>query len=91
MILFAQREDNLELNLGFYELTPIPMSLFSEKNQPMHEGNTATFAKLCLKDKINLTDNSQDTDIDTVVPDSGWLLQQCIRPKGDKWRDIIDT
>ena len=28
-VLFAQREDNLESSLAFYELTPIPVSLFS--------------------------------------------------------------
>ena len=42
---------------------PIFMSLFSEKDQLMHEGDKATFAKLCLKDKIDSTNNSQDIDI----------------------------
>ena len=77
LVLFAQREDNLESSLGFYELTPIPMSLFLEKDQLMHEGNKALFAKLYLKDKIDLTDNSQDIDADIVVIHGGWLLQQC--------------
>ena len=31
LVLFPQRGDNLESSLGFYELTPIPISLFSEK------------------------------------------------------------
>ena len=66
------------------------MSLFSEKDQLMHEGDKSTFAKLCLKDKIDLTDNSQDSDIDTVVIDGGWLLRQCTWVKGYQWRDIID-
>ena len=57
------------------------MSLLSEKDQPMHEGDKAMFAKLCLKDKIDLTNNSQDIDIDTVVIDGGWLLQQCTGQK----------
>ena len=90
LVLFAQRENNLESSLGFYELTLIPMSLFSEKDQLMHEGDKATSAKSCLKDKIDLTDNNQDIDIDTVVIDGGWLLRQCTWVKGDKWRDIID-
>ena len=77
LVLFAQRKYNLELSLAFYELTQIPMSLFLEKDQQMHEGDKATFAKLCLKDKIDLTDNSHDIDIDTVVIDGGWLLRQC--------------
>ena len=90
LVLFAQREDNLESSLGFYELTPIPMSLFLEKDQLMHEGNKALFAKLYLKDKIDLTDNSQDIDADIVVIHGGWLLQQCTWAKGDRWRDIIN-
>ena len=53
----------------------------------MHEGDKATFAKLCLKYKIGWTGNSQDIDI----IDSGWLLQQCTWAKGHKWRDIIDN
>ena len=55
----------------------------------MHEGDKAMFAKLCVKGKIDLTDNSQDIDIDNLVIDSGWLLRQCAWAKGDKWRDII--
>ena len=54
LVLFAQRKDNLESSLGFDELTPIHMSLFLEKDQLMHEGNKATFAKLYLKGKIDL-------------------------------------
>ena len=45
LVLFAQREDNLESSLGFYELMPIRMSLFSEKDQLMYEGDKATFPK----------------------------------------------
>ena len=76
----------------------IPMSLFLEKDQLMHKGDKTTFAKLCLKVKVDLTDNSQDIDrshrlcidIDTVVVDGGWLLRQRSWAKGDKLRDIID-
>ena len=77
LVLFAQRDDNLESSLSFYELRAIPISLFLEKDQLMHEGDKAKFAKLCLKDEIDLTSNSQDIDIDTVVTDGGWRLQQC--------------
>ena len=49
LFLFAQRQDNIESSL--YELTSIPMSLFLEKDQLMHEGDKATFAKLCFKNK----------------------------------------
>ena len=37
----------------------------------MHEGNKATFAKLSLKGKNLLTNNSQNIDTDTVVIDGG--------------------
>ena len=51
--------------------------MFLEKDQLMYDGDIATFAKLCLKDKIDLTNNSQDIDIDTVAIDGGWLVRQC--------------
>ena len=43
-----------------------------------------------FKDKIDLTDNSLDIDIDTVVIDGGQPLWQCTWAKRNKWRDIID-
>ena len=61
----------------FSRLVLFAQRLFLEKDQLMHEGDKAKFAKLCLKDKIDLVSNSQDIDIDTVVIDGGWLLQQC--------------
>ena len=66
------------------------MPLFLEKDQPMHEGDIATFAKLCHKDKIDLTNNSQDIDINTVVIDGRWPVRRCAWTKGDNWRDAID-
>ena len=65
------------------------MSLFSEKDPLLHEGNKATLAKLGLKGKSDLTDSSQDIDADTVVIDGGWFLQQCTWANRDKWRDIV--
>ena len=50
---------------------PIPTSLFSEKDQLIHEDNKVTLAKLYLKGKIDLTNNNQDIDLDTVVVDCG--------------------
>ena len=40
------------MSLGYLEMTPIPMSCFSKKDQLMYEGNKATFAKKCLKDNV---------------------------------------
>ena len=36
LVIFAQRENNLEIILGQHELTPIPMSLFSQKDPLMY-------------------------------------------------------
>ena len=44
LVIFAQRESNLEKSLAF-ELTPLPLSLFSEKDQLMLEPNKAAFAQ----------------------------------------------
>ena len=51
LVIFAQRESDLEKSLE-YELTPFPLSLFSEKDQLMHEANKAAFAQACLKDRV---------------------------------------
>ena len=89
LVLFAQRESNVEASLGQYELTPIPMSLFSEKNQLMHEGDKASFAQSCLKDKVTQISTKSKT-IETLVVDGGWLLRQNSWGKGEKWVDIIN-
>ena len=51
LVLFAQREDNLGSSLGFYELTAISVSLFSEKDQLMHEGNKVNVCKIVSRPK----------------------------------------
>ena len=33
LVIFAQRESDLEISLGHHEMTPIPMALVSEKDQ----------------------------------------------------------
>ena len=45
LVIFAQREINLEIILAQHELTPIPMSLFSQKDQLMYGGDKASFAQ----------------------------------------------
>ena len=88
LVLFAQRESNLESSLGEYELTPLPLSLFSEKDQLMREGDKANFAQTCLKEKSEQVTNK--AMIDSLVVDGGWLLRQNAWEKGDEWIAIIN-
>ena len=89
LVIFAQRESDLEISLGQHEMTPIPMALVSEKDQLMYEGDKATFVQKCLKDNV-MPVNTNTQKIDTFVLDSGWLLHQNKWVKGETWLDIID-
>ena len=89
LVIFAQRENNLEIVLGLHELRPIPMSLFSQKDQLMYGGDKVSFAQRCLKDNVTPI-NIQERMSDTFVVDGGWLLRQTRWKKGFKWGDIID-
>ena len=51
-VIFAQRENDLEIILRQHELTPIPIFLFSQKYGLMHDGDKASFAEKCLKNNI---------------------------------------
>ena len=89
LVTFAQKENNLEIILGQHELTPIPMSLFSQKDQLMYGGDKASFAQRCLKDNVSPI-NTQQRMTDKFVVDGGWLLHQTRWGKGFKCGDIID-
>ena len=52
LVVFAQRESDLEVSLGKHELAHLPLALFSQKDQLMHEGDKAAFAKVSLKDNV---------------------------------------
>jgi hypothetical protein len=57
LIIFAQRDMTVETSLQ-YELTPFPLSLFSNKDQKMNKANKAEFANTSLKaltDPLDLT------------------------------------
>ena len=88
-VIFAQRENSLEIILGQHELTPTPMSLFSQKDQLMYGGYKASFAQRCLKDNVTLI-NIQERMTDTFVVDGGWLLRQTRSERGFKRGDIND-
>ena len=47
LIIFAQRDMTVETSLE-YELTPVPLSLFSNKAQKMNKANKAGFSKVAF-------------------------------------------
>ncbi|KAI4802962.1 hypothetical protein KUCAC02_006527 [Chaenocephalus aceratus] len=92
LILFAQRDMTVETSLA-YELTPFPLSLFSNTDQKMNKANKAGFSKTSLKeltDPLDLTNQS----CSTLVVDGGWLLYMVKWEQGhiDEHMDIfLDT
>ena len=69
LIIIAQRDMTVEKSLE-YELTPLPLSLFSSKHQKMNKANKALFSKTSLK---TLTDTHDLTNqaCSSVVVDGG--------------------
>jgi len=56
-----------------YELTPLPLSLFTNKDHKMNKANKAIFSNTSLKvltDPLDLTDQP----CSSLVVDGGWLL-----------------
>ena len=85
LVIFAQREVNLEAAFE-YELGPIPVSLFSTKDQLMYEADKAAFGQV-LKQKVSTTVLHR-ANVGLMVIDGGWLLRQCSWEKGDTWATI---
>ena len=57
LIIFAQQEMTVEISLQ-YELTPFPLSQFSNKDHKMNKANKTDFSKTSLKaltDPLDLT------------------------------------
>ena len=72
LIIFAQGEMTVRTSLQ-YELTPFPLSLFSNKDQKMNKANNVNFSKTSMKastDPLDLTNQP----CGTLVIDGGWLL-----------------
>ena len=65
------------------------MSLFSQKDQLMYDGDKASFTQICLKGNVTPI-NIQERMTDTFVVDGGWLLHQNRWGKDFKWGNIID-
>ena len=89
LVIFAQREDDLE-SAFMYELGPLPMSLFSSKDQLMHEANKASFAHTVLKEKVDISD-VRNSNVEQLVVDGGWFLHQVGWEKLATWHDIISS
>ena len=89
LVIFAQRENNLEIILGEHELTTISMPSFSQKDRLIYDGDKASFAQRFLKDNVSPM-NIQEWMTDTFVVDGGWLLHQTRWERGFKWGCIID-
>ena len=54
----------------------------------MREGDKASFAQICLKEKAEQV--TTKPTIDTLVIDGGWLLRQNDWGKDEKWTSIIN-
>ena len=88
LIFFAQRDMTVETSLE-YELTPFPLSLFSNKDQKMNKANKAGFASTSLKkltDPLDLT--SQPCS--TLVVDGEWLYRVKWE-QGQTWQEIANS
>ena len=73
-----------------YELTPFPLSLFSNKDQKMNKASKAGFSNTSLKgwtDPLNLTDQP----CSSLVVDGGWLLHMMKWEQGQTWQGIADS
>ena len=89
LIIFAQREMTVETSLQ-YELTPFPLSLFSNKDQKMNKANKADFSKTSLKaltDPLGLTNQP----CGTLVIDGGWLLYMVKWEQQQTWQEIANS
>ena len=88
LIILAQRDMTVETSLQ-YELTPFPLSLFSNKDQKMNKANKAGFSKTSLKaltDPLDLINQS----CCTLVIDGGWLLHMVKWEQHQTWQEIAN-
>ena len=88
LIIFAQRDMTVETSLE-YELTPFPLSLFSNKDQKMNKPNNAGFSKTSLK-KLTQPLDLTDQPCSSLVVDGGWLLYMVKWEQGQTWQEIAD-
>lgn len=89
LIILAQRDMTVETSLE-YELTPLPLSLFSNKDQKMNKANKAIFSKTSLKVLTHPLDLT-DQPCSSLVVDGGWLLYMVKWEQGQTWQEIADS
>ena len=73
-----------------YELTPVPLSLFSNKDQKMNKANKTGFSKTSLKDLTDPLDLTKQP-CSTLVVDGGWLLHMVKWDQGQTWQEIANS
>ena len=88
LIIFAQRDMTVETSLE-YELTPVPLSLFSNKDQKMNKPSKAVFAKSSLM-KLTAPHRNQPP-CSFLVVDGGWLLYTVKWEAGQTWQEIANS
>lgn len=89
LIIIAQRDMTVETSLK-YELTPLPLSLFSNKDQRMNKPNKAGFSNTSLKELTNVLELT-DQQCCNLVVDGGWLLYMVKWEQGQTWQEIADS
>ena len=66
--------------MGQHELTPIPMSSFSQKDQLMYGGDKVSLAQRYLKDNASPINIQERMTIHLLLMVTGY----CVRPGGKK-------
>ena len=89
LIIFAHRDMTAETSLQ-YELTPFPLSLFSNEDQNMNKANKADFSNTCLKaltDPLDLANQPYST----LVIDGVWLFYMVKWEQHQTWQEIANS
>jgi len=73
-----------------YELTPVPLSLFSNRDQKMNKPNKAGFSKTSLKE-LTVPLELTNQPCSTLVVDGGWLLYVVKWEPGQTWQEIANS
>ena len=73
-----------------YELTPFPLSLFSNKDQKMNKANKADFSKACLK-ALTVTLDLTKQPCCTLVINGGWLFYMVKWEQHQTWQEIANS
>ena len=72
------------------QLTPTPLSLFSNKDYKMNKANKSDFSNTSLKDLTEPLDLT-DQPFSSLVVDGGWLLYMVKWEQGHTWQEIANS